>query len=96
MPESPEEKETASEKHKNNSGSDVHIKSIYQNIPKNTIYWNIDKILCMLERLVPGPYLSPSTPARVKGPGYDAIEALALALSSALSKHFFCNSILFV
>ena len=42
MPESPEEKETASEKHKNNSGSDVHIKSVYQNIPKNTIlleYW---------------------------------------------------------
>ena len=41
MPVSPEEKETASEKHKNNPlvTPEVmfHIKSVYQNIPKNTI-----------------------------------------------------------
>ena len=64
MPESPEEKETASEKHKNNPlitpEVTFHIKSVYQNIP---FYWNPGKILHMRERL------SPSAPARVKGPG---------------------------
>ena len=41
MPESPKEKETASEKHNNNPQVTpevtFHIKSVYQNIPKNTI-----------------------------------------------------------
>ena len=55
---SPEEKETASEKHKNNPGSDVHIKSVYQRIQ---FYWNPGKILRMRERLVPGTF---SLPAR--------------------------------
>ena len=42
-----------------------HIKV---SIPKYTkeYYWNPGKILRMRERLVPGPYLSPSAPARVK------------------------------
>ena len=61
------------EKHKNNPlvtpEVTFHIKSVYQRI---LFYWNPGKILRMRERLVPGPYLSPSAPARVKGPGYEA------------------------
>ena len=42
---------------------------IYQRI---LFYHDSSKILRMRERLVPGPYLSPSAPAHVKGPGYEA------------------------
>ena len=72
----PEEKETASEKHKNNPLVTPEVMftlsqytKIYQRI---LFYWNPGKILRMRKRLVPGPYLSPSVPARVKGPGYEA------------------------
>ena len=83
MPESPEEKGTASKKHKKNPlvTPEVmfHIKSLYQNKYQRILfYWNPGKIVRMRERLVPGPYLSPSAPMRVKGPKAKLAHAVSL------------------